>query len=77
MRPEQIRLLAEPVPGGLTARVREVTYYGHDASVMLAFGSRGETISARVSGHMAPLPGTLVGVVVEGAVMAYAPANQA
>jgi len=76
VRPEQIRLLAEPTPGGLAARVSAVTYYGHDASVVLAFGIGGESISARVSGHMAPLPGTLVGVVVDGPVMAYAPAAQ-
>ncbi len=71
VRPEQIRLVADPAAGMLRGRVRDVTYYGHDASVTLALGQAGRTVSARVSGHMAPQPGEEVGVDVEGPAMAY------
>jgi iron(III) transport system ATP-binding protein len=70
VRPEQIRLTAGPTAGALRGLVRDVTYYGHDASVTLALG-QGPTVSARVSGHMAPEPGEEVGVDVEGPAMAY------
>jgi len=66
VRPEQIRLLPD---GGVRARVCDVTFYGHDASVRLAVG--GEHVIARVSGHAVPLPGAEVGLAVDGQVIAY------
>ncbi|MEJ1974972.1 MAG: TOBE domain-containing protein [Acetobacteraceae bacterium] len=74
VRPEQIRLLPDPAAGVLRGRVQDVTFYGHDASVTLALGQGqdpGATITARVSGHMAPQLGEEVGVGVEGPAMAY------
>jgi iron(III) transport system ATP-binding protein len=71
VRPEQIRLVAHPGAGVAQAEVLAVTYYGHDASVLLSLGGVAGTISARVSGHMAPQPGAEVGLNVEGTVMAY------
>ncbi len=73
VRPEQIRLFPDPVNGMLRGRVQTVTYYGHDASVTLALGQAERTVSARVSGHMAPKPGEEVGIDVEGPAMAYPP----
>ena len=73
VRPEQIRLAADPASGALRGRVCDVTYYGHDASVTLALGEAGSPVTARVSGHMAPQLGDEVGVDVEGPAMAYPP----
>lgn len=71
LRPEQIRLTGEPAPGGIRARVLDVTYYGHDASISLGVAGQDLAILARVSGYEAPRPGSDVGLAVEGAVMAY------
>ncbi|MEO9190524.1 MAG: ABC transporter ATP-binding protein [Acetobacteraceae bacterium] len=73
VRPEQIRLTPDPDAGAVCARVADVTYYGHDASVTLRLAGREQILVARVSGHQAPRPGEAVGLAVEGAVMAYAP----
>lgn len=71
LRPEQIRLTGESAPSCVRARVLDVTYYGHDASVSLGMTGHDRPILARVSGYEAPRPGTEVGLAVEGAVMAY------
>ena len=68
VRPEQLRL---DLPGGaaLVARVLEVAYHGHDASVRLRLTTQpGEDVDvvARVDGASAPSPGDLVGVSVQG-----------
>jgi iron(III) transport system ATP-binding protein len=81
LRPEQIRLTAaQNDEGGIRARVREVNYYGHDASVNLALsdGSVVTPILARVPGYDSPHPGDAVILSVEGAVFAYPrrPASQ-
>ena len=69
LRPEQLRL--GPVVEGLPmARVLDVTYYGHDASVRLALAG-GAALTARVSGHASPAVGEQVGVSVGGVVVAF------
>jgi iron(III) transport system ATP-binding protein len=72
LRPEQIRLLPlDQAP--LRARVAKVTFYGHDAVVMLTLGSDAEPLqlAARVAGHMTPRVGEEVGLTVEGKVVAF------
>jgi len=75
LRPEQIRVQADSdtrMPG-IRAQVREVNYYGHDASVNLTLRS-GEVMApiiARVPGYDSPHPGDAVVLSVEGAVFAY------
>jgi iron(III) transport system ATP-binding protein len=71
VRPEQIRLTHE---GAIRALVRQVIFYGHDASVTLALDGLEPEVTARLSGHMVPQPGDRVALAVEGAVMAYAAA---
>jgi len=86
IRPEQIRVapqtgqiaslqLSGPQISGMDirARVREVIYYGHDASLRLELVNidRAISITARVPGHMTPAPGAEVVVTVEGDVVAY------
>ena len=71
VRPEQIRLDLSPAPGGARAQVLAVTYYGHDASIVLALESGGEPVTARMAGHTAPHEGARVWLRVEGPVMAY------
>ncbi len=71
VRPEQIRFVTTPNAEAPRARVVEVTFYGHDASVSLGLAGRLETIASRVPGHRAPKPGDEVRLSVEGAVMAY------
>ncbi len=71
VRPEQVRLLRDPLSGIPCGRVLDVVYYGHDASVTLALDGAGEHVAARISGHVAPRPGETVGLSVEGPVMAY------
>ena len=72
VRPEQITLTTME-SGALPARVGAVTYYGHDASVELRLEDDASTpvLVARVAGYRCPQPGALVGVAVDGAVMAY------
>ncbi|MGI4978192.1 MAG: ABC transporter ATP-binding protein [Janthinobacterium lividum] len=71
LRPEQLRLDGA---GGVAAVVREVTFYGHDASVALRLDG-GVAVTARVSGHGVPSVGETVRVSVAGAVTAFAPAR--
>ena len=71
VRPEQIRFDSNPARGGIGAVVLAVTYYGHNASVVLAPDADAEPITARVAGHMAPSEGARVWLNVEGPVMAY------
>jgi iron(III) transport system ATP-binding protein len=71
VRPEQIRFEPRATAGGAQAQVLAVTYYGHDASVVLALEAGAEPVTARVAGHMAPREGARVWLSVEGPVMAY------
>jgi iron(III) transport system ATP-binding protein len=74
IRPEQIRLLAEPA-GGVPARVAEVSFYGHDAAVQLDLVPSGERVVARVFGRDVPTTGTDVRLVVQGPVTVFAAAS--
>jgi iron(III) transport system ATP-binding protein len=71
VRPEQIRFESRARSGAAQGRVLAVTYYGHDASVVVALDAGAESVTARVAGHMAPKQGTRVWLSVEGPVMAY------
>jgi iron(III) transport system ATP-binding protein len=71
IRPEQIRLGTRTNLDAAQARVLAVTYYGHNASVLVALDGDATKIRTRVSGHNAPQPGADVWLSVEGAVMAY------
>jgi hypothetical protein len=53
------------------AQVLAVTYYGHDASVLVSLEAGAGKVTTRVSGHTAPRPGSKVWLSVEGVVMAY------
>ena len=64
VRPEQLRLVS-----GTAATVEQVTFYGHDASVRLLLGE--QVLTARVAGHTAPMLGALVGITVQGPVIAF------
>jgi iron(III) transport system ATP-binding protein len=71
VRPEQIRFLSKPSIDAPRAKVLAVTFYGHDASVVLVLEAGAQTVTSRVPGHRAPRPGEEVHLSVEGAVMAY------
>jgi iron(III) transport system ATP-binding protein len=75
VRPEQIRLSVAGQGGaaGISARVRDVAYHGHDASVTLNLEGTETTmpIVARVPGYMSPHPGEIAILTVEGNVVAY------
>ena len=69
LRPEQLVLsVAGP---GVEARVRDVSYFGHDASVRLELVPGGTEVLARVAGHDRPEPGSLVRLTVAGEALAY------
>ncbi|MEJ7794029.1 MAG: ABC transporter ATP-binding protein [Nocardioides sp.] len=67
LRPEQIQVHQQ----GTGARVEQVHFYGHDASVRLRVLPDGPAVVARVSGLEAPTPGAEVGIGVSGAVVAF------
>ncbi len=73
VRPEQILLAPGPDAPGVRARVVDVTFYGHDASVLLRLSGGDDTtmLTARVAGHITPWPGQEVALTVEGDVVAY------
>jgi iron(III) transport system ATP-binding protein len=71
VRPEQIRFLSKPNADAPRAKVVAVTFYGHDASVLLALEASAQKVTGRVPGYRAPRPGEDVHLSVEGAVMAY------
>ena len=69
LRPEQ--LLLSDSGAGVEARVRDVSYFGHDASVRLELVAGGTEVLARVAGHERPRPGSLVRLTVTGEALAY------
>jgi iron(III) transport system ATP-binding protein len=71
LRPEQIRLSAPGTPATARGRVCGVTFYGHDARVRLTLDDARTVVTAFVPGHMKPRVGDVVGIAVEGPVMAY------
>ncbi|WP_037052451.1 ABC transporter ATP-binding protein [Pseudonocardia halophobica] len=64
VRPEQLRLR----PGG-PARVREVVFHGHDATVLVELG--GTTLRCRTAEPETPEPGSEVSLQVRGPVRFY------
>jgi iron(III) transport system ATP-binding protein len=64
VRPEQLRLR----PGG-PARVREVIFHGHDATVLVELG--GTALRCRTAEPETPEPGTKVSLEVRGPVRFY------
>lgn len=76
VRPEQIRFLSKPDAEAPRARVLAVTFYGHDASVLLELEARATQVMSLVPGYRAPRSGDDVWLAVEGAVMAYPRADQ-
>jgi iron(III) transport system ATP-binding protein len=71
IRPEQLQLLPHTAKG-VAARVAEVSFYGHDASVQLVLAASGERVVARVFGRDVPTAGTDVRVSVHGPVTVFA-----
>src|SRR5271166_2460402 len=71
VRPEQIRLESRTNAGSAKAQVLAVTYYGHDASIILSLDAGAQRVTTRAAGHMAPQHGAQVSLSVEGGVMAY------
>ena len=69
LRPEQLVLSGNGT--GVEARVRDVSYFGHDASVRLELLPGGTEVLARVAGHDRPRPGSLVRLTVAGEALAY------
>lgn len=70
IRPEQIKVSADT--NGVSARVLQVTYYGHDAALKLQLCQHeSATFIARVPGFEIPDEGSVVGVCVQGPVVAY------
>ncbi|GII23079.1 ABC transporter ATP-binding protein [Planosporangium mesophilum] len=78
IRPEQIRILAGsdavPAAEGVLARVGEVAYFGHDATVRLQLEPSGPEVVARVMGTRTPAAGERVRLAVDGVAAAF-PAN--
>ncbi|MEU0510941.1 MULTISPECIES: ABC transporter ATP-binding protein [Amycolatopsis] len=70
VRPEQIKVNAGE-EAGVEARVREVSFYGHDASVVLDIVPGGPRITARVPCVGLPDPGDRVRLAVDGDVLAF------
>jgi iron(III) transport system ATP-binding protein len=56
---------------GVVARVGEVAYFGHDATVQLHLERGGIEVIARVMGTRTPDPGSRVRLTVDGVVAAY------
>jgi iron(III) transport system ATP-binding protein len=71
VRPEQIRLEPRTNAGSAKAQVLTVTYFGHDASIIVMLDAGAQRVTTRVAGHMAPQHGAQVSLSVEGRVMAY------
>jgi iron(III) transport system ATP-binding protein len=72
LRPEQ--LLLDAGDSGVEAEVRSITYYGHDADVLLDLPDAAhgiQRIVARVSGHHLPSLGATTRITVQGDAVAY------
>lgn len=73
LRPEQIHLHPESESDtvGVPARVAEINYYGHDATIRLDLLPAGPTVTARVAGYDLPTPGALVRLTTTGHAETY------
>ncbi|MEU6269895.1 ABC transporter ATP-binding protein [Saccharopolyspora shandongensis] len=69
IRPEQLSI--NDADAGVPARVREVRYFGHDASVRLDLHGDGTAILVRITGQELPAPDTDVRLTVRGRAVAY------
>jgi iron(III) transport system ATP-binding protein len=81
IRPEQILLRADAGSDstngdGVSARVGEVAYFGHDATVRLHLEPGGPEVVARVMGTRTPDPGARVRLAVDGVVAAFPQADR-
>ena len=75
VRPEQIRLAPDTGADGVRARMRAVTFYGHDAKVDLQLLERdtAQSLFVRVAGHQTLARETEVSLSVEDDVFAFPP----
>jgi iron(III) transport system ATP-binding protein len=71
VRPERIAIHEKSAADGIPARVIEIAYFGHDATVHLDLQPSGTEITARVIGTSPPALGAEVRVAVQGPVAAY------
>jgi iron(III) transport system ATP-binding protein len=71
VRPEQIEVRPADADG-VSARVTEVSYFGHDAAVRLELLDGGPPVLARVPGPAVPVAGALVRLAVRGEVGVFA-----
>ncbi len=73
VRPEQVRIVDN---GGVRATVIATSFYGHDATVLLALGDHGQAagprVTARVQGHRQPAVGDIVQLAIDGEVVTFA-----
>ncbi|MCW2714863.1 MAG: Fe(3+)-transporting ATPase, partial [Frankiales bacterium] len=67
VRPEQILLGEQGVP----ARVLDISYFGHDASVRLQLDGSATAVMSRVSGGEVPATGATVALTVRGPVPVF------
>jgi len=73
LRPEQIGVFPQNLPGGVAARVRDVKFYGHDAMLQLAVNEAGQErdVTARIFSRFLPPTGAQLWLLVEGEVAAF------
>ncbi|HEX7388670.1 MAG TPA: ABC transporter ATP-binding protein [Acidiphilium sp.] len=72
IRPEQIRLVPEATEGSIPARIGVTHYFGHDALVELHLADAGvPLLLSRTYSHALPQAAGPIGLVVEGAVIAF------
>ncbi|HEY0449597.1 ABC transporter ATP-binding protein [Actinophytocola sp.] len=74
IRPEQLRLTPTATTG-ILARIRDVSYYGHDASVRLDVLPDGIPVTARIAGHELTTLNGEVRLTVVGRGLAYPATN--
>ncbi|AXT85598.1 ABC transporter ATP-binding protein [Aeromicrobium sp. A1-2] len=70
VRPEQIAIATDG--SGAEARVDQVNFFGHDATLALTLLDGGQTVDARVMGSVLPVVGDHVTVTVAGQVVVFA-----
>jgi iron(III) transport system ATP-binding protein len=71
IRPEQLEIHVNNGAVGIPARVNEISYFGHDASVRLALLPDGPSITARVHGHNLPPLDSDVHLTLTGPAVTY------
>jgi iron(III) transport system ATP-binding protein len=76
VRPEQIRFLSKINADAPRAKVTGITFYGHDASVLLELEACAQRVVSLVPGYRAPMAGEEVHLSVEGPVTAYPRADE-